>query len=158
MKLLKNVPNALPTGVIGSVVFFGFAKIFRNVAKRLSGLISGELSDAFVVGTFLIPFEKSASGWLFVVRYLTSAHASALCFVVFGMPMIVPLTLFEPYRSWCALSTGIGAVAYFSSGCSAAMKATRHSPSICIASLPVSNAFDAENSSPTRACQRLSLS
>src|SRR5512133_2097180 len=158
MKLLKNVPNALPTGVIGNVVFFGFAKIVRNVLKCRSGLISGEFKDAFVVGTFRIPFEKSASGWLFVVRYLTSAQASVLCFVVFGIPMIVPLTLFDPYRSRWALSTGIGAVAYFSSGCSAAMNATRHSPSICMASFPVSNAFDAENSSPTLACHRFSLS
>jgi hypothetical protein len=74
------------------------------------------------------------------------------------MPMIVPLTFPDPYSSGCASSTGIGAVAYFSSGCSAAMNATRHSPSIAIASLPVSNAFDDENSSPTLACQRLSLS
>src|ERR671931_2219872 len=110
MKLLKKVPKALPTAVIGSVVFFGFAKIFRNVAKCLSGLISFDVREAFVVGTFRIPFENSASGWLFVVRYLTSAQASSLCFVVFGMPMIVPFTLFEPYRSLCALSTGIGAV------------------------------------------------
>jgi len=48
--------------------------------------------DAFVVGTLRTPFEKIASAWLSVVRYLTSAHASSLFFTPFGMPMIVPFT------------------------------------------------------------------
>src|SRR5919199_187154 len=38
------------------------------------------------------------------------------------------------------------------------MTATRHSPSRCIATFPVSNAFDAENSSPAPALKRTRLS
>src|SRR5690349_24961436 len=96
--------------MIGDVPDFEFPKIFRNVPNRLSGLISGEFSDAFVVGTFLIRFENCARKWLFVVRYLTSAHDWSRCFAPRGIPMIVPLMYPEPYSSGCASSTGIGAV------------------------------------------------
>ncbi len=61
--------------MIGDVLDFGFAKIFRNVAKCASGTISGECSEACVVGTLRRPFDSTASGGSFVVRYLTSAHA-----------------------------------------------------------------------------------
>src|ERR1044071_1440611 len=110
MKLLNSVPNALPTAVIGIVVFFGLPKILMNVAKCGSGLISGDLSDAFVVGTFRNPFESSARAWLLVVRYLSNAHASSLCGAFLGIPMIVPLTFIDPYRSLWLSSTAIGAV------------------------------------------------
>src|SRR5207247_1522296 len=70
-------PYALPAAVIGVVVDFEFAKIFRNVLKCASGLMSGDVSDAFVVGTLRIPFEKIARAWLSVVRYFTRAHAAS---------------------------------------------------------------------------------
>ena len=38
-----------------------------------------------------MPFEKLASAWSFVVRYLTSFQASSRFLPAFGMPMIVPL-------------------------------------------------------------------
>ena len=85
-------PYAFPAAVIGVVFEFGFAKIFRNVLKCASGLMSFDDNDALVVGTLRTPFEKIASAWLSVVRYLTSAHASSLFFTPFGMPMIVPFT------------------------------------------------------------------
>src|SRR5437764_6857793 len=110
MKVWKSVPNAVPIGVIGVVVFFGLPKILMNVANFGSGLISGDVSDAFVEGTLRSPFDITASAWLLVVRYLSSAQASSLCLAPFGMPMIVPLTLAEPYSSGWASSTGIGAV------------------------------------------------
>ena len=65
---------ACPDAMIGEVPDFGFAKIVRNVLKCESGVISFESSDAVVVGTFRIRFENCARKWLFVVRYLTSAH------------------------------------------------------------------------------------
>ena len=61
-----------------AVFDFEFAKMFKNVLNRASGLISFEFSDAFVVGTFRIAFEKSASGWLSVVRYLRSSYRSGV--------------------------------------------------------------------------------
>src|SRR5213593_4083914 len=108
--------------MIGDVVDLGLAKILRNVAKCGSGLISGEVSDALVVGTLRIRFENCARKWLFVVRYLTSAHDWSRCFAPRGIPMIVPLMYPDPYSSGCASST-------------------------FIASLPVSNACDGVNSS-----------
>ena len=60
---------------MGLVFELGFAKSFRNVLKCASGLMSGDVSEAFVVGTFRTPFEKIASAWLSVVRYLTRAQA-----------------------------------------------------------------------------------
>src|SRR5207244_3445052 len=60
-------PYALPAAVIGVVVDLGFAKIFRNVLKCASGLMSGDVSEAFVVGTLRTPLEKIASAWLSVV-------------------------------------------------------------------------------------------
>src|SRR5881227_4364775 len=96
--------------MIGDVLECEFPKILRNVAKFGSGLISGEFSDAFVVGTFRMRFENCARKWLFVVRYLTSAHDWSRCFAPRGIPMIVPLMYPDPYSSGCASSTGIGAV------------------------------------------------
>src|SRR5712691_2757507 len=110
--------------MIGEVLDFGFAKIFRNGEKCASGTISFEVSELLVVGTFRRPFESTASAWSFVVRYLTSAHDGSRCLLPRGMPMIVPLMYPEPYSSGWASSTGIGAVPYFNSGCSFAMKAT----------------------------------
>ena len=77
--------------MIGVVCDFGFAKICVNVAKFASGFSSFDLAAAFVEGTLRIPFENCASAWLFVVRYLTSAHDASLFFALFGIPMIVPL-------------------------------------------------------------------
>src|SRR3989442_12834743 len=85
-----------PAAVIGDVVECEFPKIFRNVAKYGSGLISGDLSDARVVGTFRSPLERIASAWLFVVRYLTRSQACDWCFTPRGIPMIVPLMKPEP--------------------------------------------------------------
>ena len=147
-----------PIGVIGLVVECGLVKIFRNVLKFVSGISSGDFDELSVDGTLRISFENCASAWSFVVRYLTSSHAWSRFFPVFGMPMIVPLMYPEPYRFGCASSTGIGAVPYCSSGCSCLMNETRHSPSSIIASLPVSKACDAENSSPAPVCHLTSLS
>ena len=61
--------------MIGDVLECEFPKIFRNVAKFGSGLITGEFSDAFVVGTFRMRFENFARKVGFVVRYLTTCHA-----------------------------------------------------------------------------------
>ena len=92
---MKNACTAFvyetPDAVIGDVPDFGFAKIFRNVAKCASGMISFDVSDDLVVGTFRRPFDSSASAWSFVVRYLTSAQAWSRLWPFFGMPMIVPL-------------------------------------------------------------------
>src|SRR6266536_2095934 len=112
--LVKKFWTALvyadPAAVMGDVLDFGFAKIFRKVAKWASGLISFDVRDAFVVGTFRRPLLSTASAWLFVVRYLTRSHACDLCFTPRGIPMIVPLMYPEPYSSGWAPSTGIGAV------------------------------------------------
>jgi len=41
--------------------------------------MSDDVSEAFVVGTLRTPFEKIASAWLSVVRYLTTdSHALAI--------------------------------------------------------------------------------
>ena len=49
---------ACPEARIGDVFDFGFAKIFRNVAKCASGVISFECSELVVVGTLRNPFES----------------------------------------------------------------------------------------------------
>jgi len=77
--------------VIGVVVELLFVKTFKNVLKCASGSSSGDLDELTVEGTFRIPFENFASAWSFVVRYLTSFHASSRFPPPFGMPMIVPL-------------------------------------------------------------------
>ena len=61
----------------------------------------------------------------------------------------------DAIRSALSGPTGNGAVAYFSSGCSRAMNAVRHSPSHIIATLPFSNTFDAENSASVLAAENL---
>src|SRR5207302_7697228 len=90
-KFCTRFVYAEPEAMIGEVPECGFAKIFRNVANFASGLISGDVSEAFVVGTLRMSFENCARKWLFVVRYLTSAHDWSRCFAPRGMPMIVPL-------------------------------------------------------------------
>jgi hypothetical protein len=78
--------------VIGIVADLGWMKIFRKVLKFLSGISSGDFDELLVDGTFRIPFENFARAWSFVVRYLTSFHASSSWSAPFGIPMIVPLT------------------------------------------------------------------
>ena len=56
----------------------------------LQGIPTGTLSGT-LVGTFRMSLENCARKWLFVVRYLTSAHDWSTCFAPRGMPMIVPL-------------------------------------------------------------------
>ena len=71
-----------PDAVIGDVPDSGLAKIFRNVAKCASGMISFECVDAVVDGTLRSPFESSASACVFVVRYLTRSHAWSVLLAV----------------------------------------------------------------------------
>ena len=106
MKFVNVVRWSRPIGVIGVVCEFLLAKIFRNVAKFLSGISSCDVDELTVDGTFLIPFENFASAWSFVVRYLTRSHAWSRCLPPFGMPMIVPLTAPAPYSSGVPVGDG----------------------------------------------------
>src|SRR6185437_5496919 len=92
MKLWKVSWLAAPIRVIGVVVVFASPKTVRNVRNCGSGASAGDLSESVVVGTFWIPFESFASALAFVPRYFTSSHAWSLCFEVFGMPMMLPVT------------------------------------------------------------------
>jgi hypothetical protein len=74
----------------------GLYYVLSERARELSGQTQ-LATKSFAVelrvdGTLRMPFEKTASAWLFVVRYFSKAQASSLCFTPFGMPMIVPLT------------------------------------------------------------------
>ena len=64
----------------------------------------------------------------------------------------------EPYCPGWLSAAGNGAVVYVSSGCSALMKAVRHSPSYCIATRPISKSLEAPNSSAEAAVNLRSLS
>src|SRR5919204_3907739 len=110
VKRPTSVFHALPAAVIGAVAECGLLKIRTKVAKRGSGLSSGECPELRVDGTLRIPFENFASAWSFVVSQRTSSHAWSTLWPPFGMPMIVPFTAPAPYRFLWASSTGIGAV------------------------------------------------
>src|SRR6266487_377252 len=59
-KFWISVWYAAPASVIGVVLDFGLAMILRNGAKCGSGLISGDLSELLVEGTFRMAFENCA--------------------------------------------------------------------------------------------------
>ena len=92
VKRPTNVFHALPARVIGAVAEWGLLKMRTKVAKRLSGLSSGERPELRVEGTFRMPFENRASAWSFVVSQRTSSHAWSTLWPPFGRPMIVPFT------------------------------------------------------------------
>ena len=126
--------------------------------KLGSGLIWGDCKAAVVVGTLRSSLDSVTSALVSKARYFTSCQAAAGCLAPLGMPMMLPLMKPAPYWPDWSSAAGNGAVAYLSSGCSSARKATRHSPSNAMAILPVSKTWEDENSSPAPATTRVILS
>ena len=141
-----------PADVIGVVCDFGFAKIFVKVVKFASGFSSFDLGGALRRRHVADPVRELREGVVVRRHVLDERPGRVLVLRVLrdADDRSVDVARAVPPSDSTA-STGIGAVPYFSSGCSAAMNETRHSPSIIIASLPVSNACEAENSSPAPA-------
>ena len=73
---------------------------------------SSELARASLVdGTFRSPAASLVSAAESVDMYLTSSQDSAACLTPLGMPMMVPPTCPDPYRSVRSSAVGGGAVA-----------------------------------------------
>jgi hypothetical protein len=111
-----------------------------------------------VVGTLLMRFAIVTSVSVSVAMNLTRSHASASCSDPFGIPMMVPPAVPEPYASVLLGDVGSGAVSYRRSGTASAMNAFRHSPSICIATRPCWKSCGRTHSLPAPATNVCSLS
>ena len=109
-------------------------------------------------GTLWIAFANDTIASVSVVRNWMSSKASFWCLPPLGRPITSGPRSDAPSSSGCPSSTGKGAVPYCRSGTSSSRKRVRHSPSMTMAILPVSNGFCGVNSSPAVAVNFVSLS
>ena len=73
------------------MVLCGFCAIFRKVWKFGFWSTLGEASAAFVEGTLWIALAKLTTASVSVVRNFTNCQAAFCFWLVFAMPMIVPV-------------------------------------------------------------------